>query len=145
MFSRPESGGTIPPYLMVTTQRPDIVIIDEKTKSVTIFELTVPAEPRLDIAHTLKTNSYSHFSSDIKSHKVKVIPFEVGSNTGHINNENKRRLHTLHSYCMKDIKLKRFKENISAIAILSSYYIFNCRNQEVWSTPDHILGPFKNQ
>ena len=139
------AGGTIPANLMVTIQRPDIVIIDEKNKSVAIFELTVPAEHRLDTAHTLKMNSYSHFSSDIKTHTVSVIPFEVGSHTGHINNDNKKRLHTLHSYCSKDIKLKRFKENISAISILSSYFIFNCRNQDDWSTPDHILAPFKNQ
>ena len=119
--------------------------MDEKKKTVSIFELTVPAEPRLDIAHTLKMNSYSHFSSDIKSHTVTVIPFEVGAHTGHLNNDNRKRLHTLHSFCTKDVKFNKFKENISSISILSSYYIFNCRNQEDWSTPDHILAPFKNQ
>ena len=65
-----EGGGTIPTNLTVTLQRPDIVIVDEKKKTVSIFELTVPAEPRLEIAHTLKMNSYSHFSTDIKSHTV---------------------------------------------------------------------------
>ena len=70
---------------------------------------------------------------------------EVGVHTGHLNIENKKRLHTLHSFCSKDIKLKRFKENVSAFAILGLYYIFNCRNQENWSKPDHILAPFKNQ
>ena len=130
---------------MVTLQRPDIMIVDQRTKSVKIFELTVPAEPRLETAHSLKMESYSHFSTDIKTHTVTVIPFEVGSHTGHISNDNKKRLHTLHSYCTKDIKFKKFRDNISAISILSSYYIFNCRNQEDWSTPGHILAPFTNQ
>ena len=140
-----EAEGTIPSSLMVTLQRPDIVIVDQRTKSVKIFELTVPAEPRLETAHSLKMESYSHFSTDIKTHTVTVIPFEVGSHTGHISNDNKKRLHTLHSYCTKDIKFKKFRDNISAISILSSYYIFNCRNQEDWSTPGHILAPFTNQ
>ena len=142
---RTQAGGTMPSSLVVTVKKPDIVIVDQKSKSVHIFELTVPGELRLDTAHRLKTESYSHFVTDIKTHTVTVIPFEVGAHTGHINNENKKRLHDLHRFCTKDIKLKKFKENISAITILSSYYIFNCRNQEMWSTPDHILAPFQNQ
>ena len=102
-------------------------------------------EARLDTAHKLKTESYSYFVTDIRTHSVTVTPFEVGAHTGHINNDNKTRLHMLHSYCKKEIKLKKFKENISALAILGSYYIFNCRNQETWSTPDYILAPFPNQ
>ena len=135
----------MPSSLVVTVKKPDIVIVDQKSKSVHIFELTVPGELRLDTAHRLKAESYSHFVTDITTHTVKVIPFEVGAHTGHINNENKKRLHDLHRFCTKDIKLKKFKENISAITILSSYYIFNCRNQEMWSPPDHILAPFQNQ
>ena len=140
-----EAGGTIPTSLVITVKKPDIVIINQKTKSAHIFELTVPGEARLDTAHKLKTESYSHFVTDIRTHSVTVTPFEVGAHTGHINNDNKTRLHMLHSYCKKEIKLKKFKENISALAILGSYYIFNCRNQETWSTPDYILAPFPNQ
>ena len=110
-----------------------------------ISSTLVPEEARLDTAHRLKANSYAHLVTDIQSHTVTVTPFEVGAHTGHLNIENKKRLHTLHSFCSKDIKLKRFKENVSALAILGSYYIFNCRNQENWSKPDHILAPFKNQ
>ena len=34
------AGGTIPPSLTVTADKPDIVIIDEKKKAAAIFELT---------------------------------------------------------------------------------------------------------
>ena len=67
------AGGTIPANMLVTLQKPDIVIIEQKTKAVTLFELTVPGET----AHSLKVDRYSHFISDIKSHTVSVIPFEV--------------------------------------------------------------------
>ena len=92
------AGGTIPANMLVTLQKPDIVIIEQKTKAVTLFELTVPGETRLETAHTLKVDRYSHFISDIKSHTVSVIPFEVGSHTGHISRDNKDRLHKLHKF-----------------------------------------------
>ena len=117
---RTQAGGTMPSSLVVTVKKPDIVIVDQKSKSVHIFELTIPGELRLDTAHRLKAESYSHFVTDIKTHTVTVIPIEVGAHTGHINNENKKRLHDLHRFCTKDIKLKKFKENISAITITFS-------------------------
>ena len=93
-----EAGGTIPPHLVVTGKKPDIVIVDQKVKAVHIFELTVPGESRLDIAHKLKAESYEHLVTDIRSHSVTVTPFEVGAQTGHLNMDNKRRLHKLHSF-----------------------------------------------
>ena len=41
------AGGTIPPKLVVTTLRPDIVILDKRKKEVNVFELTVLAESSL--------------------------------------------------------------------------------------------------
>ena len=110
-----------------------------------IFELTVPAEHRIEVANKLKSEKYQHFSTDICNQAVTVLPFEVGSQTGYITAENKKRLHSLHKYCTKDIKFKKFQENLSAIAVLGSYYIFNCRNQTNWANSDPILALFKNQ
>ena len=114
--------------LVVSTLSPDIVIIDKKKKEVNIFELTVPAEPRIKISHSLKYQKYQHLISDIGSHKVNIIPFEVGSQTGYISQENKDHIKTLHKFCQSNIKLKTFKQNISALTVLSSYLIFNSRN-----------------
>ena len=138
------AGGTLPPSVLVTNLRPDVVVIDTKKKSVTVLELTVPGETRITIAHKLKLEKYQHMVSDIKTHEVKVIPFEVGSNTGHITHENKQTLNALHKFCKKEIKLKKFIQNISAVAVLSSYYIFNCRNEKTWESCDFILPPFSN-
>ena len=125
---------------MVTNLKPDLVIIDQK--KVKVFELTVPAEQRIKIANKLKMEKYSHFTTDIKSHEVTVTPFEVGAHQGHITNENNERLKAIHKYCKKEITFKKFKENISAISLLTSYYIFNCRNQKDWFQPEPILAPF---
>ena len=69
----------------------------------------MPGKTRLGTAHKLKTEAYSHFVRDIKTHTVTDTPFEVEAHTGHINNDNKKRLQRLQSFCTKDIKLKNLK------------------------------------
>ena len=61
------SGGTLPPEIVVSTLKPDIVIVDKKNKDIHIFELTVPGESRIHEAHRIKTEKYQHFQSDILS------------------------------------------------------------------------------
>ena len=57
--------GTLPPDLIVTNLKPDIVIQNKATKTVDIFELTCPGEQRIETAHRLKTEKYQHFKNDI--------------------------------------------------------------------------------
>ena len=71
----------------------------------------------------------------LQIYKVSVHPFEVGSHTRNITRENKERITRLHKLCKREVKFKTFKNNISAIAILGSYYIFNNRNVETWHAP----------
>ena len=118
-----------------------LCIIDNKTKAVNIFELTCPGEQRIDVANKLKKEKYQHFLKDITQYKPSVIPFEVGSNTGHISQRNKQNFNLLHKYCKKNINLNQFKNNISAISGLSSLFIFNCRNEKNWEPMDYILPP----
>ena len=139
------AGGTLPPNVLVTTLKPDIVIIDKTTKAVTVFELTVPGEQRIEISHKLKYEKYQHMSTDTIHYTVSIVPFEVGSNTGYISSDNKTHIKSLHNFCSKNIKLKKFLQNISAITVLSSYFIFNCRSHSIWEVSDPILPPFNNQ
>ena len=121
------------------------MIIDPKLKSIIILELTVPGETRIREAHRIKAEKYQHFKNDINTHYVTVLPFEIGSHTGFISQENKNTLHTLHKFCSKDIKLKQFLKNISSITVLASYFIFNCRNESEWGKANFILSPFPTQ
>ena len=72
-------GGSIPPEVCVTNLKPDLVIIDRKTKQLFLFELTVPFERNIEIRHTEKTNKYAHFVSDITSYETFICAFEIGS------------------------------------------------------------------
>ena len=126
-----KQGG---PSVVVTNLKLDIVVIDKEKKTVDIFELTCPGESRIDTANKIKADKYAHFLSDITTLKPSVVP-----------NRNKESLKMLHSYCKTNIKLKNFKNNISAINILGSYFIFNCRNNLNWESMDTLLAPFPNQ
>ena len=59
------NGGTIPVTMAVTQLKPDIVIVNEKEKTVDIFELTVPFESNIKARNIYKSNKYAHFSTDI--------------------------------------------------------------------------------
>ena len=128
-------GGTIPPDILVTSEKPDIVIINrhQTPPSITIIELTVPWEERLEISRTLKTNKYSPLTNDIlgTGFSVDFIPLEVGVR-GIITKQNKASLKSIHHF-MKDIPLRTLTSNISMKAVISSYLIFLNRNNQNWA------------
>ena len=136
-----ENGGTIPSFLTITTDRPDIVILDKKSKTVHIFELTVPFESNIVSRNISKNNKYAYLSTDITFFKPTITAFEIGVR-GTVTEENRKRLKSIHTFCDKKISFKTFSTNISAIAINSSYLIYNCRKEPTWGNPCPFKAPF---
>ena len=120
-------------------------MINNKTNSVVISELTVPQEQRIDEAHRYKTGKYSHFLTDIQGRDVTLHTIEIGSVTGYVNERNKASLKALHHFVKKDIKLKDFISNISAISIMSSHFIFNARDHQEWESPGYVGPPIRKR
>ena len=136
------SNGTIPVDTgVITADRPDIVIIDRKNKTISIFELTVSNEMNIDNAHLYKENKYAYFLTDISSLSPTVTAFEVGAR-GFITKQNSDRLKNLHKFCKKSVKLKTFIDNVSALAVNSSFFIFISRKDPVWCDPPPLIAPF---
>ena len=129
---RTNAGGTIPPKVLITTDRPDLVIIDEETKTMHIFELTVPHICNIQKRHEEKTNKYKYLVSECEDYTIITMAFEVEIR-GHITKENKKSLKQMFRFCSKNISIKLFYENIAKMAINGSYYIYLCRNQTVWA------------
>ena len=117
------------------------MIISKEDKKVSIFELTVPSEPRIKISNKIKFEKYEHFQDDIKNFEVAITPFEIGAQQGYISHENKSNINKLHKFSKPSIKLKTFKNNISAIATLSSYYIFNLTGSHLTLLMNHSNEP----
>ena len=72
-------NGSIPPEICNTNQKPDIVLIDDKRKTLHIFELTVPFEKNIEERNQIKNYKYAHFIKDIKDYNTTVTAFEIGS------------------------------------------------------------------
>ena len=70
------AGGTIPPHILTTSQRPDC----EESKDIVIVELTVPFETNLEEAHRRKVDKYSSLVQDIqeRGYTVSLYAVEVG-------------------------------------------------------------------
>ena len=137
-------AGSLPPEICITTQKPDIVIIDKKQKILHIFELTVPFEQNIEQRHLEKANKYAHFETDCTDYNCNVTAFEVGSR-GYISTRNHSAIYTLHKFTKPGIKLTKFKKNISSLALYSSYHIFITRNEEHFNQPSFFLPPFESE
>ena len=119
------------------------MILNKHLKTIHIFELTCPDETNIDIRNIEKSNKYAHFITDINDYKCTVSCFEI-STKGYVTKRNHTTLNTLHKYIKSDIKLSRFKQNISSLAIMASHFIFICRNEQAFQEPPYILPPIKN-
>jgi hypothetical protein len=55
------SGGTVPPDILVTSQRPDMVLINRKLRQIVVFEMTYPWDMNIDRSHGHKCQKYASF------------------------------------------------------------------------------------
>ena len=122
---------------MTTSQRPDLVIVNEKEKQIIIFELSVPWDSNISSAHIYKVNKYSALKLDLQAAGFDTFIFccEV-SVRGQISKSNKSQLKTFlfKSTDHPKSKFKTFINNISKAALLGSFTIFNARNEPSWNT-----------
>ena len=69
---RTNADGTIPPEVLISTDKPDLVIIDEENKKVNTFELTVPHISNIEKRHESKSNKYKYLESETKDYAVQT-------------------------------------------------------------------------
>ena len=136
-------GGTIPPTITITALRPDVVLVEREAKRLHLFELTMPGEQYIDERNKQKSDKYAHFATDCAPYSCTVTCFEV-SNKGFISTRNHETLKALHKYTKPDIKLKTFKQNISALALYTSYHIYLCRSDPLFTITPFLPPPFSD-
>ena len=134
------NGGTIPQHIMVTSSRPDLVMIDSSTtpQTVYLFELSVCFEKaeNMEAANQRKYERYTALTSDIKEngYECKNIPFEIGSR-GHLTLTNRSKLAIMHSLCKPKINLTKLMQNTCKTSLLCSYAIYLSRNDPWTGAP----------
>ena len=125
----------MPTDILITNLKPDIVISNYETKSVTLVELTVPFDENILAANTRKKKRYETLINDIqeKGFTVKLYAIEISSR-GYISPDNLKRLKSL----MNSISAKQFREfrlSLQKIAIICSYCIFYSKFERGWIDP----------
>ena len=102
------NGGTIPPDVITTQLKPDLVILNRSEKTIFLLELTCSFETNIEAANLRKMTKYSALKSDLeeKGYKCHLIPFEVGSR-GHISRSNK--LNIMNTFLSNRLKPNVFR------------------------------------
>ena len=82
--------GMIPPTIVQTGSRPDLVLVDSVDRTVWLLELTVSFQTNFDAGNQIKKDRYASLSDDIEDENWKCnnLPFVIGSK-GHISLSNK--------------------------------------------------------
>ena len=129
------NGGTIPPDVLVTNQRPDILLLNRRIRKVILFELTVPWDANVETSHDLKVRKYAPLVNDLSVRfSVEVFCFEV-SVRGQLTKINKARVKSFLWQITGQRRPSAVKliTNISRAALLSSFSIFSARNEPMWN------------
>ena len=126
------SGGTIPTSVLVTPQRPDLVI--QNNNELTLIELTVSWDTKegIEAARQRKEVRYAPLLSDLQEAgtKANLITIEIGAR-GFISKVNKSSITHL-AHILKISKIKEFTAMSSRLALSGSRAVYNARNSPEW-------------
>ena len=131
------NGGTVPPDMALTEQKPDLVVIDKSQSpaKVILVELTVPWDSANNFKAALdrKTARYERLTEDLigAGFDARNLPIEIGCR-GVINMRNAASLEYLCN--LVGIKgIKTLKGALGRIALIGSYRIWLARSSQEWT------------
>ena len=133
---------TVPPAIVCTCSRPDIVVV-ESSQVVVLIELTVPfnSPEALEYARRFKANkeNYQVLLSDLNfnGYQSELITIEIGA-LGHWLPRSLSAIRKVFpSLAKEDVKL--LLDRASKVVISSSQIIFNARHSDAWSASRPLL------
>ena len=133
------NGGTVPPTVVPTQQKPDLCFIDFNKKDIILIELTVPFETNIAEAHQRKQDRYAGLVHNIREagwNPVEIC-LEIGSR-GLITPENKKRLMDMIRLCKCKVKYPALRDSIVKNVLFGSYVIFYSRSEHVWKSQKYL-------
>ena len=141
-----QGPSTVPPHVLPTSQRPDMVLLNKDDKTIVLIELTVcfESEGAMQNAENRKLDRYAGLLMDISDngYNADITTIEIGSR-GMINCDNVSKLNKLFKVINPKLKnLQRQSTNVrrklSKMALLASYIIFYAKYCNTWNEPDFI-------
>ena len=121
------NGVTIPPDVIITDRKPDLVINNQSSNKVNLVELTVPWDSGTEGARLRKELRYDSLVEDIKENGFQCshTTLEIGAR-GLITQRNKSTITWLCSLG-KERKIRNVISTCSKLALLGSYSIWVAR------------------
>ena len=108
------SGLTIPPEVLVTSSRPDLVIHYPEANVIKIIELTVPFETNIEKEHAFKSNKYDTLIQDIEDKQISSeLTCVEGGCRGYVSESNKIRITTI----LKSLDIKQSKRQVKELTV----------------------------
>ncbi len=127
-----EKPWTIPQDLLMTSDRPDLVVIDNINKCISILELTVPFENNVNHNYDYKCHKYVHLCIDLHrlGFNVKYFAIEIGCKAV-ISESNSKRLYTFYKSIRGRLKLNnrdfRYLKTSLCKTVITSFVIFKSK------------------
>lgn len=133
------NGGTIPPDILTTSFRPDLVLINRNQKKIELLELTCSFEKNIEAAHIRKAKKYNDLKVDLEKAGwlVQLIPFEVGSR-GQITKRNRNALINVLKRNQIKVNNNQLFKDLSKISLLCSYSVFQAHCVPTWRDPPYL-------
>ena len=120
-----------PPEILVTKDRPDIVMYSREKKIVIILELTSPSEENIEKWRATKMTKYQLLAEHIREAGVytpHVFTVEVGAR-GFVSN------HSVYVFNSLGVKDRKLVTKMSRCAIRASHFIWINRENKSWVNP----------
>ena len=131
-------GGRVFPYVIVTGQRPDMVVVNSELRRAIVYKLTCPFDSNVGTVHDYKMGKHASVVNDIQGDGYIADLFCVEiSVRGQISKANSARIKSTGLKCGASVDLicKLFANlfaNYLQTSLLSSFSIFCARNEAEW-------------
>ena len=128
----------LPPEILATNQRPDIVIWSVALKKVVMVELTCPAEEGIEAAVERKLGQYTQLKQDIEEvgWVAGLLTLEVGAR-GYVAYSTERCFRQLG---MQKRKVSSLCKSLSRVVARCSYAIYLSRKNKDWDRKRELLA-----
>ena len=135
-------GGTIPPNVLVTNLRPDLVLLNESLRVIIVFELTCPWDNNVERSHAYKEEKYSPLIADLSHHYTAYLFSVEVSVRGQITKANRARLKSFAFRSCGDAReaTSLLLKNCSKASLLCSYSLFSARKEPAWASPPPLIA-----
>ena len=131
-----DSVSTIPPELIPSAQRPDLVIYWPNIKKICIVEITIPFDTNIQDARQRKRNKYASLVNDLCDRGLSVVfyTFEIGSR-GFLSPDNVQTLKAMIQLSGSKISFKQIRNDLEKIVLCTSFSIYCSRSEPSWLEP----------